>query len=121
MFSVLISYLSESKSLTSYMSSTFGASLFIFGLLSLFLLNNEKLFMRLNFMIGLSALLGGLSMLGSVFSKTFIKEYGLSSENFSILFTTVTGATILTLYIQSFIFTRSQLENDIANTDEAHV
>ena len=77
--------------------------------------------MRLNFSIGLSVLLSGLSVLGSVFLGTFIKENGLSSENFSSLFTTVTGAIILMLYIQSFIFTRSQRENDIANTDEAQV
>ena len=121
MFAVLVSYVRESKSLPSYIPSTLGASIFIFGVLSLFLLIKEKLFMRLNFSIGLSVLLGGFSVLGSVFSGTLIKENGLSSENFSSLFTTVTGANILTLYIQSFIFTCSQRENDIANTDEVHV
>ena len=116
LFAVFVSSASESKSVTSYIPAILGAPIFIFGLFSLLLPAKLKLFMHIAASFGLLVFLGGLSVLGSVFSGTFINEGTLSYANFSRLFMSITGATYLTICVQSFIFARKQRKMDIAET-----
>jgi hypothetical protein len=60
--------------------------------------------------------LGGLSVLGSVFSGTLIEDNTLSYANFSRLFMSITGAAYLAICVQSFVFARKQREMDTAET-----
>ena len=60
--------------------------------------------------------LGGLSVLGSVFSGTFIEDNTLSYANFSRLFMSITGAAYLAICVQSFVFARKQRQIDTAET-----
>ena len=115
-FAVFISSASESKSVTSYIPAILGAPIFIFGLLSLLRPAKIKLFMHIGASFGLLVFLGGLSVLGSVFSGTFIEDNTLSYANFSRLFMSITGAVYLAIGVQSFIFARKQREMDTAET-----
>jgi hypothetical protein len=115
-FAVFVSFVSESKSITSYIPAILGAPISIFGLLSLLMPAKLKLFMHIGALFGLLVFLGGLSVLGSVFSGTLIEDNALSYANFSRLFMTITGAAYLAICIQSFIFARKQRELDTAAT-----
>ena len=109
-FAVFVSSASESKSLTSYIPAILGAPILIFGLLSMLIPAKLKLFMHIGALFGLLVFLGGLSLLGSVFTGTFIQDNTLSYANFSRLFMSITGAAYLILCVKSFIFTRKQRE-----------
>tara|TARA_B100001093_G_scaffold242449_1_gene232277 strand:- start:246 stop:683 length:438 start_codon:yes stop_codon:yes gene_type:complete len=115
-FAVLVSSISESKSLTSYIPAMMGSPIFIFGLLSLRLPAKQKLFMHLNVLIGLFIFLGGLSVVGSLFSGTLFAANFWA--DFSRLFMSITGAVYLTVCIKSFIFIRKQRENSAAEDAE---
>ena len=109
-FAVLVSSSSESKSLTSYIPAMLGAPIFIFGLLSLLMPARQKLFMHLNVLIGLFVFLGGLSVLGSLFSGTLFTVNFWA--DFSRLFMSVTGALYILVCVKSFIFVRKQREKN---------
>ena len=111
-FAILVSSKSESKSLTSYIPAMLGAPILIFGLLSLWKPAKQKLFMHLNVLIGLFVFLGGLSVLGNLFSGTFLTSNFWA--DFSRLFMSVTGAIYITICVKSFIFVRKQRENTSA-------
>ena len=72
--------------------------------------------MHIGALFGLLVFLGGLSVLGSVFSGTLIEDNALSYANFSRIFMSITGAAYLAISIQSFIFARKQREMDTAET-----
>ena len=116
LFAVFVSSASESKSVTSYIPAILGAPILIFGLLSLLLPAKLKLFMHIGALFGLLVFLGGLSVLGSVFSGTLIEDNTLSYANFSRLFMSITGAAYLAICVQSFVFARKQREIDTAET-----
>ena len=59
---------------------------------------------------------GGLSVLGSLSSGTFIEDNTILYANFSRLFMSITGAAYLAICVQSFIFARKQREMDTAET-----
>lgn len=113
-FAILVSSASESKSITSYIPAMLGAPILIFGLLSLLVPAKIKLFMHISAFFGLLVFLGGLSVLGSVFSGTFINDNELSYANFSKLFMNISGGAYLAICIHSFIFARKQREVDTA-------
>ena len=87
-----------------------GAPIFIFGLLSLLMPARQKLFMHLNVLIGLFVFLGGLSVLGSLFSGTLFTVNFWA--DFSRLFMSVTGALYILVCVKSFIFVRKQREKN---------
>ena len=114
-FAVLVSFISESKSITSYIPAILGAPILIFGLLSLWVPAKQKLFMHLSVMIGLFIFLGGLSVLVSLFSGTLLAKSFWA--DFSRLFMSISGAVYLTICIKSFIFIRKQKESNTAQED----
>jgi hypothetical protein len=114
-FAVLVSFISESKSITSYIPAILGAPILMFGLLSLRVPAKQKLFMHLSVLIGLFIFLGGLSVLVSLFSGTLLAKSFWA--DFSRLFMSISGAVYLTICIKSFIFTRKQRESNTAQED----
>ena len=116
LFAIFVSSASESRSVTSYIPAILGAPILIFGFLSLLQPAKLSLFMHIGASFGLLVFLGGLSVLGSVFSGTFIEDNTLSYANFSRLFMSITSAAYLTICVKSFIFARKQRETDSAET-----
>ena len=114
-FAVLVSFISESKSITSYIPAILGAPILIFGLLSLWVPAKQKLFMHLSVLVGLFIFLGGLTVLVRLFSGSLLAESFWA--DFSRLFMSISGAVYLTICIKSFIFIRKQRESNTAQED----
>ena len=114
-FAVLVSFTSESKSITSYIPAILGAPILMFGLLSLRVPAKQKLFMHLSVLIGLFIFLGGLTVLVRLFSGSLLAESFWA--DFSRLFMSISGAVYLTICIKSFIFIRKQRESNTAQED----
>jgi hypothetical protein len=108
-FAICVSFTSESKSFTSYIPAMLGLPILIFGLISIWVPAKQKLFMHLNVLIGLIIFLGGLSVLGSLFSGTLLTTSFWA--DLSRLFMSISGVVYLTICIKSFIFIRKQREN----------
>ena len=108
-FAVMLSSSSEIKSVTSQVLAILGTLIFIFSLLSLLMPAKQKLFMHLNFLIGLFIFLYGLSAFGSLFYGTLL-EVNFWAD-FSRLSMSVTGAIYILVCVKSFIFARKQREN----------
>jgi hypothetical protein len=115
-FAICVSFTSESKSFTSYIPAMLGLPILIFGLISIWVPAKQKLFMHLNVLIGLIIFLGGLSVLGSLFSGTLLTTSFWA--DLSRLFMSISGVVYLTICIKSFIFIRKQRENTMPDEDE---
>ena len=103
-FAVLISLISGSESLTSYIPAMLGLPILILGLMAVWAPSKQKLVMHINVVIGLLIFLAGLSVIHSLVSGA-----NLSTNlwaNFSKLFMSLTGALYLTICVKSFIFIR---------------
>ena len=100
---VVISLISGSSSLTSYIPSFIGLPLFIFSYLAIKFPSKKKLFMHIVVIFGLIICLGGLD-----FIRTSISGYAF--ENFwadtSKIMMLLTGLYFLIQCLRSFIFAR---------------
>ena len=100
-FGILISLLSNSNSLTSYIPTFFGLPIYIFGYLSIRYPEKKKLFMHIIVLIGFVVFLGGLD---------FLRGYPDFFENFwadiSKLTLLISGLIFTYINIQSFIYIR---------------
>ena len=100
---VIISFLSNSNSFTSYIPSVLGIPILIFSFLSIKFVNKKKTFMHIVVLFGLIIFLGGLDFL-----RTFI--YGNIFENYwadmSKLMMMLTGLFFTIQCIRSFIHSR---------------
>ena len=100
-FGILISLLSNSNSLTSYIPTFFGLPIYIFGYLSIRYPEKKKLFMHIIVFIGFIVFLGGLD---------FLRGYPDFFENFwadiSKLTLLISGLMFTYINIQSFIYIR---------------
>ena len=100
---IVISALSQSDSITSYIPSFFGLPLILFGFLSLRLPNRKKLLMHIVVLFGFIIFLGGLDVLRS-FPDIFSNFWG----DLSKIMLVVTGFIFTYLNIKSFIFARKK-------------
>ena len=103
-FAVLISLISGSESLTSYIPAMLGLPILVLGLMAVWAPSKQKLVMHINVVIGLLIFLAGLSVIPSLVSGV-----NLSTSlwaNVSKLFMSLTGALYLTICVKSFIFIR---------------
>ena len=107
-FAVMISAASGSRSVTSYIPAMLGLPILIFGLVAFVAPSKQKLVMHLNVVIGLIVFLGGLSVIGNIFSGTLLTSNFWA--NVSKLFLSISGGLYLTFCIKSFIFIRKQKE-----------
>ena len=104
LFAVFVSFVSGSKSITSYIPAMFGVPILILGLIAIRVPSKQKLIMHINVLIGLIIFLAGLSIIGSLVSGTIL---GASFwANLSKLFMSLSGGLYLVICIKSFIFIR---------------
>ncbi|HAH67358.1 MAG: hypothetical protein CMD86_00300 [Gammaproteobacteria bacterium] len=103
LFGFLVSYLSESSSVTSFIPSMLGLPILILSLLAIQMPNKRRLLMHIVVMIGFVIFLGGLDFLRGISDPFAIYWAGISK-----LTLLVTGSIFSFLNIKSFIFIRNQ-------------
>lgn len=97
----LVSVLSQSSSITSFIPAFFGLPILIFGFLTLKFPAKKKVFMHIAVLFGILAFLGGLDIMrniGSLFDNLW--------ADLSKLMLLITGFSYTYLCIKSFIFAR---------------
>ena len=100
---VIISFVSGSDSLTSFIPSMIGLPILIFSNLSIKFVSRKKLFMHIVVLFGLVAFLGGLDLLRSILSGTAFQNVWADTSKCMML---ITGASFVYLCVKSFIFAR---------------
>ncbi len=107
LWGLLISYISNSTSLTSYIPSFLGMPVLIFSLLSVKLPSKKKLFMHLTASMGFIIFLGGLDFL-----RNFEDLFSNFWADLSKLMLLITGFCFVYINIKSFIFIRKKRQNN---------
>ncbi len=107
LWGLLISYISNSTSLTSYIPSFLGMPVLIFSLLSVKLPSKKKLFMHLTALMGFIIFLGGLDFL-----RNFEDLFSNFWADLSKLMLLITGFCFVYINIKSFIFIRKKRQNN---------
>ena len=107
---VIISFVSGSDSLTSFIPSMIGLPILIFSNLSIKFVSRKKLFMHIVVLFGLVAFLGGLDFLRSILSGTAFQNVWADTSKCMML---ITGASFVYLCVKSFIFARKNRNSQI--------
>ena len=97
----VISFISGSDSLTSYIPSVLGLIVFLFSVLAIKIPNQQKLFMHLVVLFGVIIFLGGLDVLRSL--DNLFDNYWADLSKLMLL---VTGFCFTVINVKSFIFIR---------------
>ena len=97
----LVSVLSQSSSITSFIPAFFGLPILIFGFLTLKFPAKKKVFMHIAVLFGILAFLGGLDIMRNI-SSLFDNLWA----DLSKLMLLITGFSYTYLCIKSFIFAR---------------
>ena len=100
---VIISFLSNSNSFTSYIPSVLGIPILIFSFLSITFINKKKMFMHIVFLIGLVIFLGGLDFLRTFINGNVFENYW---ADISKLMMMLTGLFFTIQCVRSFIHAR---------------
>ena len=100
---VIVSFISGSNSLTSFIPSLIGLPILIFSNLSIKFTNKKKLFMHIVVFFGLIAFLGGLDFLRSILSGKLFQNFWADISKLILL---TTGGYFVYQCIRSFIFAR---------------
>ena len=100
---VIVSFVSESSSATSYIPSFLGLTLFIFSYLAIRFSSKKKLFMHIVVMFGLIIFLGGLDIIRSLLNGNVFENFWADASKTMML---LTGLYFLIQCIRSFIFAR---------------
>ena len=100
---VIVSFISGSNSLTSFIPSLIGLPIIIFSNLSIKFTNKKKLFMHIVVIFGLIAFLGGLDFLRSILSGKLFQNFWADISKLILL---TTGGYFVYQCIRSFIFVR---------------
>tara|TARA_B100000941_G_scaffold238865_1_gene182000 strand:+ start:480 stop:872 length:393 start_codon:yes stop_codon:yes gene_type:complete len=98
---LLVSVLSQSSSITSFIPAFFGLPILIFGYLTLTFPSKKKLFMHIAVLFGLLAFLGGFDVMRNV--SNLFDNFWADLSKFMLL---LTGFAYTYLCIKSFIFAR---------------
>ena len=104
---IIVSFISESSSATSYIPSFLGLPLVIFSYLAIKFSSKKKLFMHIVVIFGLIIFIGGLE-----FVRTLIKGYAFENlwADISKIMMLLTGLYFLIQCIRSFVFARKNRE-----------
>ena len=100
---VIVSFISGSNSLTSFIPSLIGLPILIFSNLSIKFTTKKKLFMHIVVFFGLIAFLGGLDLFRSFFVGTLFQNFWADVSKLILL---TTGGFFVYQCIRSFIFAR---------------
>ena len=100
---IIISFLSDSNSFTSYIPSLLGIPVLIFSFLSIIFINKKKMFMHIVFLFGLVIFLGGLDFIRTIIGGNIFENYW---ADLSKLMMMLTGLFFTIECIRSFIHAR---------------
>ena len=100
---ILVSFISGSNSLTSFIPSFIGLPILIFSNLSIKFTSKKKIFMHIVVLFGLIAFLGGLDFFRSILNGTVFQNIWADISKLILL---TTGGYFLYLCMRSFIFAR---------------
>ena len=100
---LLVSFISGSNSLTSFIPSFIGLPILIFSNLSVKFSSKKKIFMHIVVLFGLIAFLGGLDFFRSILSGTAFQNIWADISKLILL---TTGGYFVYQCIRSFIFAR---------------
>ena len=103
LWGVIISFLSGSNSMTSYIPSILGIPILIFSYLSIKFASKKKMFMHIVVLFGLIIFLGGLDFIRSVISGN---AFGNLWADLSKIMMLLTGLFFTYQCIKSFIHAR---------------
>ena len=103
LWGIVISLISGSNSLTSYIPSILGFPIFIFSYLSIKFISKKKMFMHIVVLFGLIIFLGGLDILRSIISGNAFDNYW---ADISKLMMMLTGLFFTYQCVRSFIHAR---------------
>ena len=100
---LLVSFISGSNSLTSFIPSFIGLPILIFSNLSIKFTSRKKIFMHIVVLFGLIAFLGGLDFFRSILNGTVFQNIWADISKLILL---TTGGYFVYQCIRSFIFAR---------------
>ena len=100
---LVISFISDSDSFTSYIPSVLGLIVFLFSVLAIKIPNQQKLFMHLVVLFGVIIFLGGLDVLRSL--DNLFDNYWADLSKLMLL---VTGFCFTVINVKSFVFIRKK-------------
>tara|TARA_B100001057_G_scaffold379348_1_gene384867 strand:+ start:2185 stop:2610 length:426 start_codon:yes stop_codon:yes gene_type:complete len=103
LWGVVISFLSNSDSFTSYIPSVLGVPILIFSFLSVMFINKRKLFMHIVVLFGLVIFFGGLDFIRTFLGGNIFENYW---ADISKLMMMLTGSFFTIQCIKSFIHAR---------------
>ena len=103
LWGIVISLISGSNSLTSYIPSILGFPILIFSYLSIKFISKKKMFMHIVVLFGLIIFLGGLDILRSIISGNAFDNYW---ADISKLMMMLTGLFFTYQCVRSFIHAR---------------
>ena len=104
---ILISFISGSNSLTSYIPSFLGIPILVFSYLSIRFISKKKMLMHLVVLFGLIVFLGGLDFIRTILTGNIFENYWADLSKLIML---VTGLFFTIQCIRSFIHARKMRE-----------
>ena len=103
LWGIIVSFLSNSLSFTSYIPSYLGILIVIFSFLALKIPNNKKLLMHIVATLGLITVLGGLDLIRLILKGILFVNFWADLSKLMML---VTGSIFVYLCFMSFRFAR---------------
>ena len=100
---IIISFISSSDSLTSFIPSFLGFPIFIFSYLSVKFINKKKFFMHIVVLLGLIIFIGGLDFIRTIITGNVFTNFWADISKLMML---VTGLFFTIQCIRSFIHAR---------------
>ena len=112
LWGVIISFISGSNSMTSYIPSILGVPTLIFSYLSIKFVSKKKMFMHIVVLFGLIIFLGGLDFIRTLVTGSAFDNFYADLSKIMML---ITGLFFTYQCIKSFIHTRKMRE--LGNTE----
>ena len=100
---IIISFISSSDSITSFIPSFFGLPILIFALLAVKFQEKKKLFMHIVVSFGLLTFIGGLDFIRGILKNNLFENFYADLSKLMML---ITGLIFTFLCVKSFIFAR---------------
>ena len=112
LWGIIISFVSNSSSFTSYIPSYIGCVVILFSYLSIKFTNKKKLFMHIVALTGVIIVLGGLDIIRTAMNSELFDNYWADVSKIMMLFT---GALFVYFCFMSFRFVRKIENKEINN------
>tara|TARA_Y100001935_G_scaffold236217_1_gene220739 strand:- start:156 stop:584 length:429 start_codon:yes stop_codon:yes gene_type:complete len=109
LWGVIVSLISGSSSMTSYIPSILGVPILIFSYLSIKFISKKKMFMHIVVLFGLIIFLGGLDFIRSLVTGNAFENFYADLSKMMML---ITGLFFTYQCIKSFIHARKLRESD---------